>query len=186
MVFLVHFSHDQCELEWFGCNILPAELSHGYSNSTPVHMDPFAYGCTCTLYIQWPLWSLCICQNSRQSLPNLRRTVIGYWFTQQLHTAMPLCVQRVCMHCVWDQMRSKLGACDWPSFKVNRPQISNSSMRNLYRDTNGKIKKHKLSITEGLRLLFEFNPFASGIPKVLLSPHNGIIFSENSVKISSH
>ena len=30
------------------------------------------------------------------------------------------------------------------------------------------------------------NPFASGIQKVLLYPHNGIIFSENSEKISSH
>ena len=30
------------------------------------------------------------------------------------------------------------------------------------------------------------NPFASGIKKGFAVPHNGIIFSENSEKISSH
>ena len=59
-----------------------------------------------------------------------------------------------CVHCVWNQMRSKLGACDWPAFKINRPQINNSCMWNFHWDYDGKT--HKLSITEGsIRLLFE-------------------------------
>ena len=38
------------------------------------------------------------------------------------------CVRALCSVHVWDQTGSKLAACDWPSFKMNHPQINNSCM----------------------------------------------------------
>ena len=56
-----------------------------------------------------------------------------------------LYMYNVCVYivqCVWDQNGSNLGACNWPSFKINCPKINNSCTRNFHRDYIGKIQKN--------------------------------------------
>ena len=102
-------------------------------------------------------WSFCTCQNSRRSslCQILKWKTYSHWLLVGPATASPrfayiVCIHscayivcmRVRMHCVWDQTGSKLWACDWPSFKRNRPQINNYCMWIFHRISSGKIKKH--------------------------------------------
>ena len=61
-----------------------------------------------------------------------------------------LCMRTLCYVCV-DQTGSKLRSCDWPSFKMNRPHLAYDISIEFQWG-----KTHKLSVTGGSRLLFEF------------------------------
>ena len=82
---------------------------------------------------------------------NDRRILIGYWLAQELLAEMLyayIVCMRVDVHCVWDQTGSKLGACDWPSLKRNRPQINNLAYE--FPSDFQRENKETLLITEGL------------------------------------
>ena len=44
--------------------------------------------------------------------------------------------------CGLNRLRQKLGHCNCPSFKINRPQIHNSCKRNFNGNSDGEIQKH--------------------------------------------
>ena len=64
------------------------------------------------------------------------------------------CVCACIVLCVWDQTGSKLGSCDWPSFKMKRPHLALYDFPLEFQWENKET--HKLSVTEGSRLLFEY------------------------------
>ena len=106
---------------------------------------------------------------------NERRILIGYWLAQQLIAVRDVqvmcctcigwtltsvqCTMCVCMHCAMlcgvkrGQTGSKLRSCDWPSFKMNRPHLAYDFPLEFQWENK---ETHKLSVTEGSRLLFDF------------------------------
>ena len=64
-----------------------------------------------------------------------------------------MCVCIALCYVAWDQTGSKLMSCDWPSFKINRPHLAYDFSLEFQWENK---ETHKLSVTEGSRLLFDF------------------------------
>ena len=71
-----------------------------------------------------------------------------------LRTVYNVCMHALCyMYVVWDQTGSKLMSCDWPSFKMNRLHVAYDFPLEFQWENK---ETHKFSVTEGSRLLFDF------------------------------